>query len=122
MEIKINEEKKISEIQKEFQEMFQFLKIEFAIINGQSNNVSKLCPVNNFKRIGEYKMKKKPASFFIQENITVAEIERNFLANYGLVAEIFRKSGKSWLHATITDDWTLKEQNDHGKALSNFHV
>jgi hypothetical protein len=33
--------------------------------------------------------------------------------------QVFRKSGKVWLETTVTDGWTLEEQNLQGEALSN---
>jgi hypothetical protein len=31
---------------------------------------------------------------------------------------VFRKSGNLWLETTMTDDWTLQQQNDHGYEIS----
>ena len=39
---------------------------------------------------------------------------------YGLGVQVFRKSGNVWLETTVTDSWTLKEQNDQGESLSEF--
>jgi hypothetical protein len=34
--------------------------------------------------------------------------------------QVLRKSGKAWLEATITDGWTLEEQNIQGEDLSEI--
>ena len=50
--------------------------------------------------------------------MTVTELERQFRELYGLHVLVFRKSGKVWLETTVTDGWTLAEQNNQGEALS----
>jgi hypothetical protein len=34
------------------------------------------------------------------------------------MAQVYRKSGKIWLETTVTDSWTLEEQNKQGESLS----
>lgn len=54
----------------------------------------------------------------ITPDMTVVELEQCFNNIYGLGIQVFRKSGKGWLETTVTDGWTLKEQNKQGEALS----
>lgn len=54
----------------------------------------------------------------ISESMTVRELEQRFLAEFGLRVQVSRKSGRMWLETTISDNWTLKQQNDHGRELS----
>jgi len=51
--------------------------------------------------------------------MTVAEMEERFRDIYGLGVQVFRKSGTIWLETTVTDGWTLEDQNKQGEALSN---
>ena len=51
--------------------------------------------------------------------MTVANLENDFDAIYGLAVHVFRKSGKVWLETTVTDNWTLEEQNRQGELLSS---
>ena len=48
----------------------------------------------------------------------VEELERILKKDFGLRAQVFRKSGNLWLETTMTDGWTLAQQNYHGKELS----
>jgi len=48
----------------------------------------------------------------------VSELEKIFLEDYGLNVQVFRNSGRVWLETTMTDDWTLAEQNRQGEELS----
>jgi hypothetical protein len=50
--------------------------------------------------------------------MTVTEIEKSFNRFYGLNTQILRKSGNIWLGTTVTDNWTLEEQNKQGESLS----
>jgi len=56
----------------------------------------------------------------ITESMTVTLLEQLFQDYFGLSVQVFRKSGKSWLETTLTDDWTLKKQNDEGLELSRY--
>jgi hypothetical protein len=37
---------------------------------------------------------------------------------FGVPVQILRKSGKIWLETTMTDHWTLLQQNQHGEEIS----
>ena len=50
----------------------------------------------------------------IQEEMSVATLEQQFLEKYGLNAQVFRRSGNLWLQTSATDHWTLAEQNRKG--------
>ena len=50
--------------------------------------------------------------------MTVAEFEKRFQVEFGLNAQVFRKSGKVWLETTITDNLTLQSQNALGLEKS----
>lgn len=54
----------------------------------------------------------------ISETMTVRQLEQNFLNQFGLNVQVSRKSGSLWLETTISDNWILKQQNDHGRELS----
>lgn len=121
MEIKITNNRKISEIQKDFSTLFPFLKLEFfSNHNSKKEKAEKEQPVDCSKRIQDCRKVNRKGHVTISPGQTVAELEKAFFEFYGLPVQIFRKSGKMWLQSTITDDWTLKEQNEHGEALSKL--
>lgn len=51
----------------------------------------------------------------ITPDMTVTDLEQSFNTIYGLGVQVFRKSGKIWLETTVTDGWTLEEQNRQGE-------
>ena len=52
------------------------------------------------------------------DSMTVGQFEKSFLEKFGVMVQVSRKSGTVWLETTMTDRWTLKQQNDHGRELS----
>jgi hypothetical protein len=122
MKIIINDRRKIFVVQKEFSELFPYLKIEFyakAVKSGESSS-NKLVK-HAAKTLGECRTTHKSGTITITPKMTVAGLEDGFSSVYGLNAIIFRKSGKLWLETTVTDQWTLEEQNKQGELLSKLH-
>ena len=119
MNIIINDHRKIFAIQKEFSEMFPYLKLEFFSkphsVGGAS---SKKIMKHPAKTIGQCRVIHNKGTLTITPNMTVADLEQNFADVYGLSVQVFRKSGKSWLETTVTDNWTLEKQNRQGEELS----
>jgi len=50
--------------------------------------------------------------------LTINELEKKFREVFGLTVHIFRKSGFVWLQSTVTDGWSLREQNKQGESLN----
>lgn len=123
MKIVINDRRKIFAIQKEFSEMFPYLKIEFFAKAPKSGAASSNRLVkHSSKLLGECREIHKSGTITITPKMIVADLEEKFSDVYGLNAIIFRKSGKLWLETTVTDKWTLEEQNRQGEALSKFNL
>ena len=118
MKIKISSDRKIFEIQEEFNTAFPYLKLEFfkKTHNSGENSPKKWMELSS-KSLSEFKSVQDGA-LEIEPNMTVAFIEQEFKDKYGLGVQVFRKSGKVWLETTFTDGWTLEEQNNQGEALS----
>ena len=53
--------------------------------------------------------------------MTVTDFENALMDQFGLSAQVFRRSGNIWLETTITDYWTLKQQNEHGREITVGH-
>lgn len=119
MKITINDSRKISAIQEDFNAMFPYLKIEFfSKLHKVGGSSPKKSMKSSTKTLGECRTVHKKGSVNITPEMTVSELEQNFADTYGLSVQVFRKSGKVWLETTITDSWTLEEQNKQGEELS----
>lgn len=119
MVIHLSSDKTVAEIQKEFNALFPFLKIGFFSKSHKpfEGNFKKsiLAPETKLKFLKKEKIKVK-----IEPGMTVNELEQLFKSKFGLNVQIFRKSGRSWLETTITDNWTLAKQNEEGEELNNL--
>jgi hypothetical protein len=121
MLLSIYPEKKISEVQKEFNEEFPFLKLEF-FKNGMTRKQSypSHLQIPQSKMLQEaWNLKRGEGNMEIQDEMTVAELENLFMDRYNLSVQVFRRSGNIWLETTMTDNWTLRQQNEHGKEISD---
>ena len=119
MHLHIAPNRLISDIQKEFNKMFPFLKIEF--FNNRSFSRSGFSAqqiISQNRKIGDTQLAIKDGNIEIAEQMKVNELENIFKDQFSLAAQVFRKSGNIWLETTMTDNWTLQQQNNHGKEIS----
>jgi len=114
----INDSRKIIDIKEEFNSLFPYLKIEFFTNFNNQNYTNKLIKKNS-NTLGECRTIQNNLNITITPTTTVADLDFQFRKVYGLKIELYRKSGKEiWLETTLTDSWTLEEQNRQGEALS----
>lgn len=120
MRLRIDGNMRVQQLQEIFSQNFPFLKIEIfkKMVNAplRHSAQTKIAPGCFFKEILHF----KESDFEIEwkEDMTVQELESQFEKNNGITAQVFRKSGNLWLETTVTDQWTLKRQNDHGQEIS----
>jgi hypothetical protein len=109
----------ISDVQKEFNTWFPYLKLEFFRNNSFTRRdlaTQEIIPQN--RKIAEGQTIIRDGDIEISEEMKVREIERIFKDKLNLTVQVFRKSGNLWLETTMTDNWTLHQQNNHGKEIS----
>jgi len=122
MEILITDSKTISEIQKEFSKEFPFLKLEFFDAIPKEDKAlpkSKMFPHNS--KLGVVRKKHNDGKLSVTKSETVSALEKELWKNYGLSAQVFRKSGNLWIETSLTDSWTLEQQNREGFEMSSHH-
>ena len=117
MKIEINDSRRISEIQESFRKVFPYLTIGF-FIHYSRDAVRPTNGVSGMRKIGECRTIHASGEMTITPAMTIHELEEIFRTRYGLEARVFRQSGKAWLGTSVTNDWTLDEQNKEGEALS----
>jgi len=114
----VKRNKTVADLQSEFNEVYPFLKLNFY--------------KKDMTRPGNEIRQKIPKSFLlsacgniqegeldIDDAMTVGQLEKAFYDKFRINVQVARKSGGVWLETTITDNWTLKQQNDHGRELSS---
>ena len=113
--MKISNNKKLKEIQNEFNKMFPFLKLEFYNedqVAGEGSPPMQL--LNNERTIGEVSSKPIEEELDFDGQVKVKTLGQKFYELFGLNIQIFRKSGNMWLHTMSSDEWTLNQQNQKG--------
>jgi hypothetical protein len=107
----------IGDIQKEFNLLFPFLRLEFYRAD-ESNlvNPKRFLPEKYMLQYAGHSPKE--GDICVYGDMTVSQLEQEFLSLFGLGVQVKRKSGNLWLETTMTDNWTLKKQNEHGKEIS----
>lgn len=103
-------------VENEFNRIYPFLKIEFEK-NGNIRPDAADLEGPDFDIL-----RKKARGLLLDElNITettkVSELETALQQVFGNAPQVFRKSGNFWIGTRMTRDWTLKQQNDHGREL-----
>ena len=123
MRLNIRSDRLIGDVQKEFNEMFPFLKIEFfrnRFAQQPDFPLQNLLP--HYRRIAAGQMAITEGGLEINPDMTVKDVENIFKNNFLLAAQVFRRSENTWLETTLTDSWTLRHQNEHGKEISNGKI
>ena len=123
MILHMHPERLISEIQQEFNSLYPFLKIElFAGVHGYrqpspaQGKLSRQLPLKLIASnmpIGDIEL---------SDGMRVFELEEIFKERYGINLQVFRRSGNLWLETTVTDSWTLKQQNEYGRELTEVKL
>jgi hypothetical protein len=118
MVIEVLRSRTVGEVQQDFSQQYPFLKIDFYKDGYQKPAApgvrqklaigTRLLTLMNFRE----------GALDICDEMTVGQLESTFRDRFGLNAQVSRKSGPVWLETTVTDKWTLKQQNEHGRELS----
>ena len=121
MQLTIQDNEQLASIQQRFNEMFPYLRIEFYAKKGKNKPV-KQEPADPTETFGTIRSVHTSGTLEILPAMSVRELEEILNRDYGIMARVFRKSGKMWLQTSVTDKWTLEHQNNEGKALSGNSI
>lgn len=113
MKIKIEPQTLITDIKKAFNQQYSQLRIDFFIDHNHDGNFTHDEKVTEFNTpISELAtLTPQEASIEVDfsASVTIEQLELVFLSNWGLVAQVFRKRGNSWLMTSHTDHFNLGE-------------
>lgn len=116
-EIIITRDSIVVDIQKAFNLFYPYLKIEFST-NPKGVLSLKKHSINPQNSIGKITNLTSTFKLNVDEDRTVAEIEKECRELLGLSIQVFRKSGNVWNVISLTDGWTLESQNKAGEFIS----
>lgn len=122
MQLIIQGSKLLQQVQQEFNASYPFLKIEFfRPFNSTTIAASASNMLKHSLKISEARRRQfHDGVMDISDLMKVSELEKEFREKHGLYVQVFRKSGNVWLETTMSDDWSLKRQNEHGLEITNF--
>ncbi len=114
----IDPKKKIFLLQEEFNQLFPYLKIDFISVANRTGGMFQNLVKKYNNTLNECRTKQSNEPIIITPYMTVLDLDTQLRKTVGLGVLVYRKSGKVWLETTLTDYWTLEEQNLQGEALS----
>jgi len=119
MNLRIAPNRLVSDLQKDFNNAFPFLKLEFFRNRNQqlpAFTFQQIIPHSN--RIAEGQTAITDGDIEVNPDMKVKDLEKIFKDQFSLAVQVFRRSGNLWLETTMTDEWTLEQQNEHGREIS----
>lgn len=117
----LEDKKTLISFQEEFNAVFPFLRIDFFVVTkttSSGNKTLKLIEKNN-QTFEDIRKKGSTSIIQISPQTIVSDLENQIENEFLISAQVYRSSGRMWLETTLTDSWTLEEQNKQGESLSN---
>ncbi|HWB23872.1 MAG TPA: hypothetical protein VG738_00235 [Chitinophagaceae bacterium] len=124
MNINFDQDTKLQEIQNDFSAAFPYLKLVFAVPAKGGGTSSKIAaPGNNYHlTVGDISGNIAPGYVTINDDVTVLELEKLFSQMFGVPVRLQRKSGNIWMETSLTNSWTLHQQNEHAREISRSRI
>ena len=100
-------------MQQEFSQAFPFLKIEFFI---QESVVKRPISTDQFLSLKREAGKNNKAgnnSIVLTPCLTTKELVKKCEELFGVSVRVYRRFSNLWLETSITENFTLQQQNDH---------
>lgn len=120
MYININADTRISDIKRQFSDVYPFLKIEFFKKPHAKHKLSvEMDRIIADKTISLLTKKNANAQIDIDGKRTVLMVEQDFWELFGLSVQVFRRAMNMWIETSFTDSWTLESQNSEGEMFSS---
>ncbi|MDZ4682585.1 MAG: hypothetical protein SGI94_19245 [Saprospiraceae bacterium] len=123
MELHIAPDKTVGALQTEFSDAFPGLKIVFFSKphRAYKGSAAKFLVQEKDMPLKQLSPNIKSGTLTLEPTTQVKELERLFEEEYYLHVQIFRKSGRTWLETSVTDDLTLEEQQVKAANSENVH-
>ena len=119
MNIEINDTTSLHSVQQSFNNLFPFLKIDFYVnLKSVSGRFHRKIVDKCIQSFGEFKYSSAHQPIIITPQMTVADLDHQLQDEFGMSVKLYRYSGRLWLETSVTDSWTLEQQNKEGEALS----
>lgn len=120
MSLRFDNNATISSIQTLFNTTFPYLRIEFYVNLLFDQSLDLKSKVQPNRTLRDCRRVFNNGELEITPALTVSELVDCCKKMYGLDVQVLRQSGKVWLGTTLTENWTLEEQNKQGEVLSKI--
>lgn len=122
MIFQISPEKTMGALQTEFMEAFPGLKIAFFSKPHREfkGSAAKFLVQDHDMPLSQLSQKMKAGQIVLLHETVVSALEKLFEEEFGLHVQVFRKSGNAWLETSVTDNLTLREQQEKAASSENI--
>lgn len=107
----------IQKVQEEFNQAYPFLKVEFGKTSHQHSMAIEPLP-HTEEQLRQSARDLLEKDVRLSDNLKVSDLEDSLGHLFGTAAQVYRKSGNFWLETRMSRDWTLRQQNDHGRDIA----
>jgi hypothetical protein len=119
MKLFLENESTVEELKKMFTNYYPYLRLD---LYKKPANKKDISTHKEGWRLNKFTNLSGKTVIDINSDVTVAELENQFAA-VGLLSEIFRKSGNVWVETSLTNNWSLQQQNAEGEEISrHFNI
>jgi hypothetical protein len=118
MRLQISGNKKLVDVAEEFQNFFPYLKLTFYPKSSSTIEKGKRIPLAANTLLSDVSGEIQDGYIDLSNAMSVKQLEKNFSEKCLLNVQVQRRSGNVWLETTITDNWSLEHQNDHGREIT----
>jgi len=115
----------IGMVQEEFNRVYPFLKLEFRSGGQEPLPANESLPwirggdVQTDEQVRDAARNILDKDIHLSDNMKVSELETSLRHLFGAPVQMHRKSGNFWMETRMTRDWTLKQQNEHGRDIAS---
>lgn len=118
MELIIGYTTTVDDVLMQFNALYPFLQLQvYSSLPTWHKSIQKLVKMPPGQLIKTWAPTHSQVSLSIENKITVAQLVDSLKA-IGLRARVSRKSGNQWIETSLTDDWTLEQQNREAMQIS----
>lgn len=111
----IRQDANLRDIKAEFRTCFPFLKLEFfQRPHADAAGSPRREMFSDKLKLRDIRDARNDGVITLNDELTVTGLEAEFRDRFDLHVQVFRKSGRLWLETSVTDHWTLSQQNQHG--------
>jgi hypothetical protein len=116
-EISINSDSFLCDIQDAFSASYPFLKIAF-FADTKDVDINKKKPIDPNTLVSKLLSNAQAIKINFGRNQTVSEVSYEIKNKLKVTVQVLRKSGNVWLPISLTEGWTLENQNAAGELLA----